>query len=332
MGSKNLLPNSGVPYWVNPKTDLPAGANHDIDSWYMISTFDIGDKHLGFNWHQQTVTMPNGMKIVSAETYMMEGSSKTVLDAAMAGPMGNGFGADEDKLNVYSPIGTLTGDPNELQLKIKTDFGAIDIVAKTKHILHNGVNGLLQFMGNSYQYGYIDMEINGTFEFQGETYEVKNATAWFDRQWGANSGGERFVMDPNDLGKLPSWLWIGLNLNDSGAAISLWDAYIGPVRQSFATILHENGVESLVPITITYDNIWKSERTGRSYPDKIHVSIPQEEIELSFCSMMNHPEVYQEHTGISGSQNLCVATGTYKGQEVKRNVLVEIVNDLCGDI
>ena len=330
MASKTTMKNAGVPLWVNPKTDLPAKEGSNVDSWYFVCNCEVDGKKIGFQWHQQSMVMPNGMKFGQAEIEMMDAETQNFVSDVVIAPTGEILDSDYDKLNVYSPVGQMTGDAETIHLKAQCKDGSFDVEIKTRHVLYNGVVGLLKLMGNSYQFSFTDVLVNGELELGGVKYQVKDAIGWIDRQWDMpDAKGSNELMGGGML--MPAWLWIGMALNEDGAAVSLWDSFAG-VRNSFATVAHENGVQTIVPIDVTYEETWTSERTGAVYPRKFRISIPQEDIELYFDSLLDKPEVVVEQSGIHGSQNLCHVTGHYKDQVVERDVIVELVGDICGEM
>lgn len=129
-----------------------------------------------------------------------------------------------------------------------------------------------------------------------------------------------------------SWLWLGMTLNEKNTeAISLWDAYLAEGRHTFATFIHENGTQINTIAEVTYEDIWESSKSGNRYPKVIHIRVPEEDLELKLVSMINDPEFVREKMGICGCQNLCTVTGSYHGNAINRDVVLEMINNVCGD-
>jgi predicted secreted hydrolase len=172
------------------------------------------------------------------------------------------------------------------------------------------------------------MDVEGTVAIDGKEYKVKNATAWFDRQW---AGAPDADGDPMKI-MSSSWLWLGMPLNeDLSAAISLWDLYVDGGRNACATILNKNGTQINVPASISYDDIWTSKNSGNKYPKKVNVAIPEEKLDFTLESLITNSDfVHSDGNGASGCQVLCKARGTYQGKAFNRNVIVEMIGDLCG--
>ena len=123
------------------------------------------------------------------------------------------------------------------------------------------------------------MEVSGTVTIKGETFEVKNTTAWLDRQGGNGQDGINSV-SPTEAGQYHlSWLWLGLPLGEKhDEAISLWDNCQADGRYCFATVMKKDGSHVCTPANVTYDEIWTSSRSGNSYPKKVHVSLPSQKL------------------------------------------------------
>lgn len=329
---KNLVPNQGVPLYVNSEKDLPAQKGAGIDSWYVISNFECDGEQLGFMWHQQMIDAGPAGQFLTAEFLLMDGNQNIWSNNSIAVPVSAQAGADQDKLNVYSPLGTLTGNRERMELKLHVDEGSLDaVLLPRKATLYNGTTGLLKFMGgiNSYQFSFPNMDITGTFTLRGKTYSIEKTTAWFDRQWGFNG-------NPNTVGgtgmNKPAWLWLGMSLNeDDSGAISLWDCYGKDGRFAFATILNPNGTQVNAPAEVSYDRIWVSDKSGNSYPYVTHISIPTQDLDMTLTAVIEKPEFSREGNDIAGCQSFCKVTGTYQGRPMDRYAILEMVGDLCGE-
>lgn len=328
---KNLIKNQGIPLYVNPAKDMPAQKGAEIDSYYVISNFECEGEQLGFMWHQQIIDTNSVGGFLTAEFLLMNGSKNIWSNNSIALPVSDAAGADYDKMKVYSPLGCLTGDTEQMNLKLQVDEGSLDVIlTPKKNVLYNGTTGMLQFLGDidSRQFAFPDMNIEGIFTLRGKTYPIENTTAWFDRQWGFD--GNPNTINGTGMAK-PSWLWLGMTINNDGSAISLWDSYGKDGRFAFATILHPNGTQVNVVADVTYNNIWVSDKSGNSYPYFTHISIPSEDLQMSLTAVIEKPEFFREGNDIAGCQSFCKVTGSYKGEPVDRYVILEMVGDLCGE-
>ena len=329
---KNFAENRGIPLFVNPKADLPAREGAAIDSWYVISNFESEGEQLGFMWHQQIIDAGPAGRFLTAEFLLMNGNRNIWSNNSIGVPVSLAAGADRERLNVYSPLGALTGDAGRMELKLHVDEGALDVVlTPKKEVLCNGTTGLLKFMGgiDSYQFSFPNMDIEGSFTLRGKTCRIEKTTAWFDRQWG-------FEGNPNTVGgtgmNKPAWLWLGMTLNeDSRRAISLWDCYGKDGRFAFATVLNANGTQVNAAAEVTYDRIWTSEKSGNSYPYEVHIAVPSEDLQMNLTAVIDKPEFSREGNDIAGCQSFCRVAASYQGNPIDRYVILEMVGDLCGE-
>lgn len=330
---KNLLENKGLPLSVNQIKDLPAISGTTMDSWYIITNFECEGEKIAFEWHQQTI-QAGPMRVVTAECLLQNASKDICYHEALTQPVSDKNGASETELKVYSDWGIMQGNRDRMEFDLTLPHGKFKaVVTPKKEVLYNGTTGLLHFIGqDSYEFAFPNMDIEGTLTIDGKEYEIKNTTAWFDRQWGFTVSDTDTVGDFGDESKYKcSWIWLGLPLNEH-EAISMWDAYQSDGRHAFVTILKENGLQYNLPAEITYTEIWKSEHSGKSYPKKFEVRIPGEEIELTIESYIKDPEfVRNGGKGLCGCQPLCKVTGTYHGTAIERNNIVEMIEDVCGE-
>jgi predicted secreted hydrolase len=338
MSDKFLLPNLGIPLFVDPEKNLPATPKASMDSWYVISTFEADGKQIGFEWHQGLIAVNETLKVSSTEFLLMNGTDQVWIDNALDEPAVGEIGSSAEVCHVQSSFGTLKGGLDKLELALSVDRGGVDVVFTPKsEVLYNGTTGLVALLGyerdaalltGSYQFAFPNMDVQGTVTIDGDVHEIQNATAWFDRQWGC---GSPEILDPKAGASTAAWLWIGTPLNEaSTAAISLWDMFIDGTRRSFATILDEHGVQTNYLVNLGYEQIWTSERTGNSYPREIHVSVPSADLTMSFQAMFDEPEFDHGQQMINGCQSLSEMTGTYRGVPIERHVIVEMIGNLCG--
>ena len=324
------LKSNGIPLFCDEVKDLPAKKGTGFDSWYVICNFEADGKQYGFEWHQQSMFD----KFITVETLLMDADRKLWLNHAATEPITDTSGASYTDLNVYSSFGRLDGTRDEMHLRLDVGDGQVDVVVRpTSDVLYNGTTGLLKFLGggDSYEYAYFNMAIEGTVTIQAKTIEITNATAWFDRQWGFTQEANE-VYEGSGMNKL-SWLWLGLPLgSDRKEALSLWDAYGKDGRFNFATVYHRDGTQINLPASVEYIDIWKSQQSGNEYPRKVAVHVPLDQIDLMLEFVSDNPEFYREDGSINGCQSLCHVTGTCHGQHVDTYNILEIIGDLCGDI
>lgn len=333
MEKKYELKNNGIPLFVNTKDDLPAHGTDLLESWYINCTFEDEGKKFGFVWHQQYVDSPVG-KLHSVEFLVMDKEADTFYS--------NGYSAKEDethfsatdKLYVSSSYGTLTGDDKTMKLNLKTPNTGISVSCDVGDEIFNGTTGLLNMAGNSYQYAFPNMQINGELIIEGKAYQICHAKAWFDRQWTKKElKNTEMKFSPASFEEFTqSWIWIGMPTGEHGA-LSFWDVYTNiEGRHCFMTIRKENGIQMNVPVKITYKDIWKSNKTGSSYPNQFTIEIPEEEIKLTYTSLIGDPEFHHDGDGIHGCQCFCSVEGVWNGEPIHTDCVVEMVGNVCGEV
>lgn len=325
---KYELTSKGIPLFVDATENLKALHNTSFDSWYVISNFEADGVQYGFEWHQQSVQE----RFCTAEFFLMDAGREIYSNNAVDLPI-DLVTQSYDELLVMSTIGGLKGDRQEMKLSVQVEDGSVDVTLRPKDVLYNGTCGMLKFLGGdfSYQYSFPNMEIEGTMTLKGKTVEIRNTTAWFDRQWGTNVKASDAISQGSGMNKL-SWLWLGMTLEEGRGAVSLWDSYGPEGRNAFATILDESGIQYNAPAEVTYENIWTSKDTGYSYPRITNFHVPLADLQLRVEFLADNPEVFREGVPIVVCQGLCKVTGSYKGKAVDRYVILEIVGDLNGEI
>lgn len=332
---KNLLENKGFPMSVDYIADLRAMDNGLSDSWYFKTEFTSDGKNLGFTWHPM-VQYVDGIPFMSIESNLMNASDNIWLNNSAMFPMdGEKNCADTTHMDVRCEWGVMAGDEKHMTLDAAFNGNEIHMSFESNgEVLFNAATGLLR-LGNSgsMQYSFPNMKMSGTFCMQGHTYTVKDASAWFDRQYS-------MLFDPSKGASAApgqnNWLWIGQpRLKNGKGAVSLWDIYFGDIRFAFATFSREDGSQINANCEITYEKIWKSTESGHSYPDVIHVKCPQEDYEMTFtCLDTTHSAefVHEKVKAMSGIQCLYRAQGNYQGTEIDSINDVEVIGDLCGEI
>ncbi len=324
--TKNTRLNEGLPIFVDHKTDVGPISKAPSDSWYVNCAFEADGKQLGFMWHQQTMKM-GPISVNFAELLLLNATDNYSL-SELAKPKPISIKkSSENEVEVVSSIGSFSGsyrDGFDLQLQIQD--GGVHVHLKPDTTLYNGTTGLLPLVGSdSHEFAYPNMSVTGAVTMNNETYELSDVTAWFDKQW---------VTKAPNRGEMnnAAWLWLGLPLNTEGTcSISLWDYYTSEHRNAFATVVEENGMQETMPIYVTYNDIWRSQKTGNSYPKTIDIRIDEIDLNLSLRTLIDDTEFYQERAKLGGCQNLCEVTGTFRQHKISKYCVVEMINDICGD-
>jgi predicted secreted hydrolase len=332
MLTRNEEKNKGIKLFVDYERDLTPIKGALLDSWYIKSDFTAGGKIFAFTWHQGIIAF--GLKKTSSlECVFMNVTDDKYVHLNSIKPVSKTSGVDKDSLYVFSEVGYLKGDHNKMVLEINDGAYKVNIELKRKqNILYNGATGLIDFGAlKSYEFAYPDMEIHGTFTFDGFTYKIEKGNAWFDRQWGKLS----IFGDKSDVfmaGK-SKWLWMGLVLDDKDhTVLSLWDIYTDLSRRSFVTSTGESDYQLNANANIVYQNVWISTKTGFTYPDTVAITVSAIDLELvlTSCTKNRGVEFVQDNKGLSGCQCLYKAKGKYKDYIVDTYANLEMIGNLCG--
>lgn len=327
---KSEVANKGIPLWVDAEKDLPGAEKSTFDSFFVSCEFEGEDgHHYGIVWHQQT----QFGKYMTAQVLLADPANGVDNNTPFTGMAGHDCHISTDKLECVSPLGSLTGSKEEMHLVINVEDASADLKLRPrKMILYNGTTGLLKMLDNmdNHQFSFPNMDVEGTFTINGQTHKVTNTTAWFDRQWGF-ADTSKSLLEGKGMNRL-SWLWIGFPLNEERtAAVSLWDSFAADGRYCFATVYNEDETQANHKVEITYKDVWKSRKSGCSYPGAVHVEIPTAKINLDLTILPGDPEFYHPENGLAGFEALCKIDGSYKGQKVDRYGFLEIVGDVCGE-
>ena len=335
---RKVMNNNGLPLSVDAIKDLPRKMGIPIESWYVKADFESDGHILGFTWHQGMFYTPDGKEIVSAETVFMDATEDIWINKELTASASSENNCSYDELNVYSSWGSLKGNRDAMSLTLDLEENKLDIkLTPQEEVLYNGASGLITFNGTpSYQYSFPNMKMEGTFTIKGKTYEVKNGTAWFDRQMGKVERPDILQEGANLDGTLvpgkSTWLWLGLALGeDRKEAISLWDIYSGNTRYAFATIADKFGAQTNAVADITYDEVWTSSKTRNKYPKVLTIKVAAVDFEIKLTSYSNseNVEFVRDMQGLSGCQCLYRGIGTYKGQKIDRTINLELIGNLC---
>ena len=279
--------------------------------------------------HQQSL----GDQFVTAEFLFMDEDRMLFRNFSDDGPMipGGPKGHSYEQMDVYTPMARLTGGREEMHLTGQKEDCALDVIVRPgKDELYNGTTGMLYFLSaDSYQFAFPHMEIEGTMTIAGKTVQIENTTAWFDRQWGFQP--DQMIANA-DAGKRMAWLWLGLVTDGGKGALSLWDSFAAEGHSSFCTVLRPDGILFNVETDVKYEDIWESKKTGNSYPRTVYIRSEKIDLDIKVVFISDDPEFAREALPIHGCQSLCKVIGHYGEEQFDNYQILEIINDLCGDL
>lgn len=197
-----------------------------------------------------------------------------------------GFGlaeAKEGALDVHIDDWRLRRDADRITVELKAREFSLDLefLATQPPLLH-GAQGFSRKgpdpVHASYYYSLPQLATSGSLTINGREQDVRGR-AWLDHEW------MNTIMDDQAQG----WDWVGLNLNDGGALMSLqMRNTAGREHWAFGTFRagssgdtsREQEVYSPEEIEWTPLRMWRSPRTGVIYPIEWRVKVGERTITL----------------------------------------------------
>lgn len=325
---RNKLVNLGFPLFIDAEKDMHTKPKSTTDSWYIRFNFEHEGRQIGMEWHQMIIRAIPVMKLSFADFLVMDATNDIYHSHTACGMVSKDANATPGKCQCISKMGVFEGDATKMTLKLLADEDACNLTFRPTGDVHaNGGTGLLPILGAmSYQYSFPNAVVSGTLTLGGETIQVHDAIAWFDRQY-TNATGKNIN---------PNWLWLGCCLDpDNKISISLWDGvnFAEGTTTGMATIRDENGVHSEHVVDFAYHESWESSKTGNCYPRDFTVSIPTADFAVEMHTIQSEPEFQKAYGPIhmNGCQALCTMKGHYKDIQIDRVEIVEMLGDLCGE-
>jgi predicted secreted hydrolase len=199
-----------------------------------------------------------------------------------------------------------------MHLTAELPEGTLDLTLSAKGpVLYPDGNGLMPFLGgSSYYYSLPDLATSGTLTENGASYHV-TGTSWLDRQWG-----------DWDWSTVSKWTWMSIQLAD-GERLNLWDMFADGPEQHYATMLKPNGVTEVVtvdPLAPDAADVWTSPTTGKRYPTRWTVHIPDLHTTLKVSALVPQQEIQASGGIFEGDSSV---TGTVDGKQVSGQAYVE---------
>ncbi len=171
--------------------------------------------------------------------------------------------------------------------------------------------------GGSYYYSYTHMRASGTLTISGRTITVHGAS-WMDHQWGRWS-----------TRSVTGWTWMGVQLDDGMTVdLAVGRTHTGVAGDSGATaLLPDNRQVTVTAVTISPLGIWRSPRTGTTYPSGWHVVVPSLRLDLIVHPTVRDQEVVDTNVLVHKSywEGSCTVTGTRGGRSVTGKSYTELV-------
>jgi predicted secreted hydrolase len=207
-----------------------------------------------------------------------------------------------------------------LQLHAATDEVAVEFqLASNKPLVLQGDGGLSRKSaepGNaSYYYSYTTMPTRGTLRIGNETFSV-SGTSWMDREWSTSA------LADNQQG----WDWFALQLSDQRELMfyQLRKKNGQPDTFSAGTLVAADGsVERIALQDIRLEPLknWTSPVTGKTYPVKWRLALPERNLDLLVEAQVPSQEVNHRVTYWEGAVRV---TGRDHGKPVTGQGYLEL--------
>ena len=307
--------------FIDPVNDLITHPEVNVNSWFFVGRLE-GDGHqFGFLTHQ--IILPGREKglpsfsvansIIDLTTDWYQSEEIVYSQEAVTFPTTG--------LDVHTPTATVTGPFEEWLVHFTVPGGgeATLTMRPVGGVLYNAGSGSFPFFGmNVFHYAFPSMETTGTVVANdGQTYHVSGVT-WLDRQW-------QLLPPPQNISETKwRWTWFNLSL-DNGEYVSIWDIVQTEKEQSFATVLHPDGSQTIAPVTpliLDATNFWVSPRSGKRYPTRWIVRIPSLDAELEVS--VARPDQEVPLLGFERYEGTCLVKGTYHGRPTSGYTYVEM--------
>lgn len=319
-GEVASLAGDPISRFVTAGGDLAAKPGGATDSWFITSHLDTPRGKVDLLVHLIQLVLPNGgPSVVQVMASVLDSSTGRYRSEEQD------FPADDcslatDRLDVVTPIATVTGDPDALRVTGTWSRASIScdlVLSQAGPLLANGGTGLWPMLGGlTYHYALPTMTTTGTVTLDGETFDV-HGTSWLDRQWATTT---RSFADSR-------WVWFGISLDD-GTSLSCWDLIESDRRHRFATIVNPDGGHEVVAMEPTVElasQSWTSPDTGHTYPTHWDVRLPQAGGKLLIAPDVIEQEFRSPNQDSHKYEASAPVTGTLHGHPVTGHATVELV-------
>ena len=315
---KTLFPKIDVQRDLFPKKDFIT------NSWFVCGQFETEGRKLNYFYDVLLGGVPGQAEMVVDNMSVTDQTSKECYHFSEAYPLSM-CEVGKDEFFIKTPHAEIFGNLDELHLLASMEN--VDLQAKlvpTGYPIFNAGDG--NFMVGdmiSFQYSVPKLNTSGTLAIKGHEYEL-SGISWFDRQWGGD------LATPMDaVSKVPMWGWMDLNLSN-GEFLSLWFLPYEKGEVAWATVLHEDGSQSVLyvePMLKNASDYWTSELSGISYPTRWVINMPDTDAKLEVVSDPQNQEVFSEEVpSLTHYEGASIITGTYKGENVHGKCYVELMN------
>ena len=238
---------------------------YDSNSWLMIGHFEADGHTLDYAFHLLANKIPGlGLQYASIvsvtdETTGHFHAQDDMFPAAEVEAAG-------DRLEISMPNGYLGGDWDKMRIRREAPGLVIDTeTTAVGYPIYSKGTGRFEILGiDVHHYSVPYLRTTGTLTVEGRRYDISGrGYTWFDRGWQNHNPAATIKLS-----------WLGVYL-DNGEVISLYDTDVPGQEESWATVLHPDGSQSVTQVeSVGASGFWQSERSGQYYPGHWEARIP----------------------------------------------------------
>ena len=250
---------------------------------------------------------------------IVDGSTEQFWHHDQASRSGPGLaGAEIGAMDVWTLAWSAKMIGNTINLKARLGEMALDLeLSPRKPMIFHGEKGLSTKGPNpgqaSYYYSFTDLASKGTIRTSLSRQPIEvTGTSWFDQEFGSN------VLSPDQVG----WDWFGIHLSD-GRDLMLFQLRKkdGTIESSSSgTIVEKDGTTRYLrqsDIVLKVLTLWKSPKSGGTYPAKWQISIPSAQVDITLAPIVANQELVTESsTGVTYWEGAITGIGTSRGNAI----------------
>lgn len=320
--------------------DMPYKPDYAVNSFFAIGHFKAEEHTLDYLYHIMSCVFPGQDPYVTYCFSVTDETTGEYHQYSHAYPLSE-VKLSEDELRIETPKGSISGTLDALLLKCEIEKAALDLrLTAVGYPLFNAETGKFSLGGTEmYEYSIPRLVTNGAVRIGDKTYEIKDGISWYDRQWEIKTPklpapvmniASKLLAGKSGGSSFPTWGWMDLNL-DNGEVLSVWFAKTPDGEDCWATLMHPDGSHKMArisPVISTAGDYWHSEASGRSYPMKYSIRIPEFDADLSVrCVIRDQELFFPERADLNHYEGAAVVEGTYQGKDVSGYTYVELVGD-----
>lgn len=284
-------------------------------------------RKLNFNYQLSITSIPfilRSMKMIETSICIADEDDEVYKDERDFAEIKNrhvAFG----ELCIESKYTKLQGTAKQLKLTAFITGASIDVrLTNLGGVAFNNENGFINKIGDvKHNFFLPNMYADGTIEFNGSKYKV-TGNAWLEKQFIEIPKGR---VKKNNTGVVK----LNLSFSQNKDRIAVWNLldYTEKKQYAWATVIEEDGTSidvEIDPFIEKSKEFWKSPNTGKTYPERIYLEIPNLKLNIGVSQRIKGQELTSNDN--EWGQILCSGyfTGKYKGEETEGRCSIEMKN------